>query len=135
MLFRSLYCEGRRQKFVTLVKQKKLVCLDATVDETDDTLMAVLDRECSVIHKSRLKRQSEAEAFRMLWQVAEEEILAKFEDRKIRNSDKNKPERFQHLKPSLEFMRREKADLFEFFEIKDINLDIINKSKVFARKF
>merc|ERR1719479_448840 len=132
-----------------LINAKQLI----NVEDNKMTMMKCLDDECRVIY-SKLKKSSSnyhcSQAILTLWKVVEEEILVKFNHKKERNFIKNKPERFNLLKKTIELLIDEKKQMKDNAVINDLELDRLDKmfaevlvlseqtstliSKVFTRK-
>ena len=119
------YCEGRREKIKQFIKEKKLTCSEA--DDSEESLMKFIDEECRKIYEKELKHQ--AKVIISLWDVVEQELLRKFEEKKAKNKDKSKPLRFAHYKTSIPEMRDAKEIIFNNFDILEVNVDTYQKSR------
>ena len=119
------YCEGRREKIKQFIKEKKLTCSEA--DDSEESLMKFIDEECRKIYEKELKHQ--AKVIISLWDVVEQELLRKFEEKKAKNKYKSKPLRFAHYKTSIPEMRDAKKIIFNNFDILEVNVDTYQKSR------
>ena len=95
--------------------------------------MNFLDNECCIIHKyyddGDVNRENTTEILLALWEMVETEISNKFDKKKERNKEKNKPSRFNYFKLSLPVMEEAKQLLFDLFDIPDVKTDTYKKSK------
>ena len=98
--------------------------------ESQQTLMNLLDNECGKIYSSDVSQENKTEIVLALWEVVEKEILKKFDEKKARNKEKNKPSRFDYFKFSLPVMQEAKHLIFNHFEIPGVKTDTYQKSKV-----
>ena len=119
------YCEGRREKIKQFIKEKKLTCSEA--DDSEESLMKFIDEECRKIYEKELKHQ--AKVILSLWDVVEQELLRKFEEKKAKNKDKSKPLRFAHYKTSIPEMRDAKEIIFNNFDIHEVNVEAYQNSR------
>ena len=147
----QVYVEGMRKQMRNLIDAKQLINVEDNANEM--TLMKCLDDECRVLY-NKLKKSSSnshcSQAILALWKVVEEELLEKLNDKKERNLMKNKPERFNLLKKTIELLIDEKRQMEDNAVINDLELDRLDKmlaevlvlseqtstliSKVFTRK-
>ena len=100
-------------------------------NESQDTLMKLLDKECGIIYHSDVSRGNKTQIVLALWAMVESEISKKFEEKKKRNKEKNKPSRFEYFKLSLPVMQDAKQLIFNHFDIPDVKTDTYQTSKDF----
>ena len=98
--------------------------------ESQQTLMNLLDNECGKIYSSDVSQENKTEIVLALWEVVEKEILRKFEEKKARNKEKNKPSRFDYFKYSLPVMQEAKQIIFNHLDIPDVKTDTYQKSMI-----
>ena len=91
--------------------------------------MKLLDKECGIIYSSDVSQENKSEIVLALWEMVESEISKKFEEKKKRNKEKNKPSRFDYFKLSLPVMQEAKQLIFNHFDITDVKIDIYQTSK------
>ena len=91
--------------------------------------MKLLDKECGIIYSSDVSQENKSEIVLALWEMVESEISKKFEEKKKRNKEKNKPSRFDYFKLSLPVMQEAKQLIFNHFDITDVKTDTYQTSK------
>ena len=93
--------------------------------------MKLLDKECGIIYNSDVSQGNKTQIVLALWAMVESEISKKFEEKKKRNKEKNKPSRFDYFKLSLPVMQDAKQLIFNLFDIPDVKTDTYRTSKDF----
>ena len=93
--------------------------------------MKLLDKECGIIYNSDVSQENRTQIVLALWAMVEREISKKFEEKKKRNKEKNKPSRFEYFKLSLPVMQDAKQLIFNHFDIPDVKTDTYQTSKDF----
>lgn len=96
-------------------------------------MMNFLDNECRIVYRyyddDDVNRENTTEILLALWEMVETEISKKFDEKKERNKEKNKPSRFNYFKLSLPVMQEAKQIFFNNFDIPDVKTDTYQKSK------
>lgn len=145
----QFYVEGMRKPMRKLINDKQLI----NEEDNQMTLMKCLDDECRDICKKLEKSSSNvhySHAIHELWNMVEEEILLELKHKMERNVTKNKPERFNLLKKTIEHLIDLKKLMKDNTVINDLELYRLDKmlaevlvlseqtstliSKVFRRK-
>ena len=133
--FNHFSCQERKRKKSKELLEKLLFQKENTMQtESQQTLMNLLDNECGIIYSSDVSQENKTEIVLALWEVVEKEILNKFEEKKARNKEKNKPSRFDYFKFSLPVMQEAKQIIFNYLDIPDVKTDTYQKSKVIITK-
>ena len=118
------YCAGRRKTMSTFIANKKLVSEE---EDGIDCLMGFLDNEMKQI--CRCLRDERQTVIGMLWTVMQIELATWFEEKKKRNLQKNKPERFRHVAEAITIIIEVKTNLYRDGIINDSCLDGLTKGK------
>ena len=129
------YCEGRRKEMRKYIKEKKLVT------ESEECLMGYVDEEMKMVHRcmkvdmdgcektDSSRKEKTVEVISMLWSSMEKELEDWFTGKKKKNEKTNKPERFMNLAVDLDTIIDVKKTMYKDEVIKELDLDILNKSK------
>ena len=122
----QFYVEGMKKPMRKLINDKQLI----NEEDNQMTLMKCLDDECGVICKKLKKSSSNvyySHTLHELWKVVEEEIFVKLKQKRERNDMKNKPERFDLLRKTIEDLIYLKQFMKDNTVINDLELDRLDK--------
>lgn len=104
----KLFCQKSIEPQIKKFVQEK------NIESSGDCLLQFMDQEFKKLsyNMRRLEAAFTQRSFGVLWDAMEQEILTNFKQKKERNIQKNKPERFNHIKYSMNSLIEMKNDLY-----------------------